>query len=77
MFLDERAERRRIPPAAIEEVRAAGRHRRTAEIVLTAAQGPANVHAVTHHRVEAGRRGVHRRRQLHADATNSAVVKLR
>ncbi|MFD7942471.1 hypothetical protein [Streptomyces sp. NPDC059744] len=53
MFLDERAERRRIPPAAIEGVRAAGRHRRTTEIVLTAAQGPANVHAVTHHSVEA------------------------
>lgn len=39
---DEGAERRRIPPA-IEALRATARHGRTAEIVLTPAQGPATV----------------------------------
>ncbi|MDX2706404.1 hypothetical protein PV350_26650 [Streptomyces sp. PA03-6a] len=53
VLLDEGTERRRIPPAAIEEVRAAGRHGRTVEIVLTAARGPARVHALTHHSAEA------------------------
>ncbi|MDX3078185.1 hypothetical protein ACIP98_33730 [Streptomyces sp. NPDC088354] len=41
--------RRRVPVAAIEEVRAAGPQGSTAEIVLTTAAGPATVYSVRHH----------------------------
>ncbi|MFD3457054.1 hypothetical protein ACFWVC_33370 [Streptomyces sp. NPDC058691] len=49
VLLSEGHVRRRIPVAAIEEVRAAGPQGSTAEIVLTTAGGPATVHSVTHH----------------------------
>ncbi|MEU6339344.1 hypothetical protein ABZ883_00090 [Streptomyces sp. NPDC046977] len=49
VHVSEGHERRRIPVAAIEEVRAAGPQGSTAEIVLTTAGGPATVHSVTHH----------------------------
>ncbi|MFF3565848.1 hypothetical protein ACFYXS_38060 [Streptomyces sp. NPDC002574] len=47
--MSEGHERRRIPVAAIEEVRAAGPQGSTAEIVLTTAGGPATVYSVRHH----------------------------
>lgn len=49
ILLSEGHVRRRIPVAAIEEVRAAGPQGSTAEIVLTTAGGPAAVHLVRHH----------------------------